>query len=623
MMLGNNIDEEGSLSEYKQNRERNYKIRSHLVTEQFLLTIIKVLSSNVTILRRSLVNIKRFLDAIDRKYYCRDVNTEAMLLTCDMLVATRMANPNTLMDENVLIFKVQTLLTDQYEECRDNLIIPTIKLSRTEMPEDELEFINVSLDFNLKYNKIISEKDLLYEIASEISTCAYTDFKKVFVKFRKIITDFYNFFRSTDSDSNVNQIVHTSESTFIDYLKETMDSIKNPESALITGIKYLNSSLGPRNGFQNKNAYIFYANTNSFKSAFLLHIARMIQKYNADRVIKRYLETGKIPTILFVECENDDDEDNERLFKMVSHKNLGSCSSKEELEQMWNKIYKEDPNNPIDISFLHVDARSMSVQDIDNTIESLNEEGYEVICTIIDYLEMIAPAQEDAGKDIRLQYKNIAESLLNLAKNRSIPVITAHQLNRAGGALLANSKMQGKSNVLADMTNEYIGESYAIEKAMSYSAFIDIEERDGKKYLVYKRNKTRYSRFGKEYFVHEIHDGIILEDDLELDHPLSLDKIPDGETSINMTNSSKEGSRGKYDIRTNVTEPKPVAANKPIEEPLNRRHSPMSLLLNYNDWFNYIDKLGLENICEIQSEITIGNSVLEKVGDSYYYFLDV
>mgnify|MGYP003551568311 FL=1 len=39
MMLGNNIDEEGSLSEYKQNRERNYKIRSHLVTEQFLLTI--------------------------------------------------------------------------------------------------------------------------------------------------------------------------------------------------------------------------------------------------------------------------------------------------------------------------------------------------------------------------------------------------------------------------------------------------------------------------------------------------------------------------------------------------------------------------------------------------------
>ena len=89
-----------------------------------------------------------------------------------------------------------------------------------------------------------------------------------------------------------------------------------------------------------------------------------------------------------------------------------------------------------------------------------------------------------------------------------------------------------------------------------------------------------------------------------------------------MTNSSKEGSRGKYDIRTNVTEPKPIATNKPIEEPINRRHSPMSLLLNYNDWFNYIDKLGLENICEIQSEITIGNSVLETVGDSQYYFLD-
>lgn len=625
MMLGNNIDEDGSLSEYKQNKKGNH-FRSHLVSEQFLLTIIKVLSSNLNILRRSLVNIKRFLDVIDRKFYCRDVNTEAMLLTCDMLVATRMTNPNNLLDENMLIFKVDTLLTDQYEECKDHLIIPTIKLSRTELPESELEFIDVSIDYNLKYSKIISEKDDLYDLASEISTCAYTDFKNIFGKFRKLVTDFYNFFRSTDSDSTANQIVHTSEPTFVDYLKETMDAIKNPDSALITGIQYLNSALGPRGGFQNKSAYIFYANTNSFKSAFLLHLARMLQKYNVDRVIKKYQETGKIPTILFIEGENDDDEDNERLFKMVAHKNLGNCSSEGEMEQIWQKTYQNDPNNPIDISFLHVDARSMTVQDIDNTIESLQEEGYEVIACIIDYLEMIAPAPEDSGKDIRLQYKTIAESLLNLAKNRAIPVITAHQLNRAGGAMLVNSKMQGQSNVLANMTNEYIGESYAIEKAMSFSAFIDIEERDGKKYLTFKRNKTRYSRFGKEYFVHEIHDGIILEDDLGLDKPLSLDKIPDNGTDINVgIKDSNVGERGKIDIRTKkpqtITEIKPEKP-KIDENDRTKKFHPMALLLNFDDWFNYIDISGLEGIAEVQDEINIENSVVMTVGESQYYFLN-
>lgn len=619
MVLGN-IDEDGSFSEFKLNKKQNYKIKSHLVSERFLLTIIKVLSSSLTVTRRSLNNIKKFLDVIDRKYYCRDTNIEAMLLTCDMLVATRMSNPNSIIDINTLLFKTDTLLTDQYEECKDHLIQPTIQLSRTEQPADELEFVDVSLDYNLKYNKIIAEKDDLYELASEISTCAYTDFKTVFEKFRNLITDFYNFFRSTDSQTGANQVVHTSESTFVDYLKETLDAIKNPESALITGIQYLNSSLGPRGGFQNKNAYIYYANTNSFKSAFLLHLARMIQKYNADRVIKKFKETGRIPTILFVEGENDNDEDNERLFKMVAHKNLGNCTSDDEMIQTWEKTYGKDPDNPIDISMLHVDARSMTVQDIDDTIESLNEQGYDVICCIIDYLEMIAPDREDSGKDIRLQYKNIAESLLNLAKNRNIPVITAHQLNRAGGALLSNSKMQGQTNVLANMTNEYIGESYAIEKAMSYSAFIDIEEHNGHKYLVYKRNKTRYSRFGKEYFVHEIRDGIILDDDIGLSQPLSLDKIPDSDTAINITNKN-EGSRGIYDIRTKKPEEEKKNIDKDgIVKPV-KQISPLVYLLDFNDWYNYIGKYPLDEICEIQDEINICDAKIQTVGDSEYYFI--
>lgn len=618
--------EEDSFSEYKINKKNEYKIKSHLVSERFLLMIIKVLSSSLIVKRRTLNNIKKFLDVIDRKYYCRDTNIEAMLLTCDMLVATRMKSPNSIIDINTLLFKTDTLLTDQYEECKDHLIQPTMQLSRTEQPNDELDFVDVSLDYNLKYHKVIANKDELYELASEMTTCAYTDFKSVFDKFRKLVTDFYNFFRSTDTETETNQVVHTSDSSFVDYLKETLDAIKNPDSALITGIQYLNSSLGPRGGFQNKNAYIFYANTNSFKSAFLLHLARMIQRYNADRVIQRYKETGRIPTILFVEGENDNDEDNERLFKMVAKKNLGNCTSDDEMSQIWERTYSSDPDNPIDISMLHVDARSMTVQDIDDTIESLNEQGYDVICTIIDYLEMIAPSQEDSGKDIRLQYKNIAESLLNLAKNRNIPVITAHQLNRAGGAMLSNSKMQGQSNVLANMTNEYIGESYAIEKAMSYSAFIDIEEHDGKKYLIYKRNKTRYSRFGKEYFVHEIHDGIILDDDLGLSKPLSLDRVPDGQTTINMTNDSNHGSRGIIDIRTKKPEEeKPVIKKEEEPKALNsevKEISPMIYLLDFNDWYNYIPKFGLEDVCEIQEEIGLCNSHIDMIGESEYYFLD-
>ena len=94
------------------------------------------------------------------------------------------------------------------------------------------------------------------------------------------------------------------------------------------------------------------------------------------------------------------------------------------------------------------------------------------------------------GKDNRLQLKNIADDLLSLAKNRDIPVITAHQINRSGGAVLTNLKNQGGVNAISQMTNEFIGESYGIEQAVSWSAFIDIEIHGEDRWLMFKRNKS-------------------------------------------------------------------------------------------------------------------------------------
>ncbi len=273
-----------------------------------------------------------------------------------------------------------------------------------------------------------------------------------------------NFFRSTDDSTDINAIMHTSDPTFFDYLYDTYEAIRNPASALQTGWVALNSALGPRGGFLNKNLYVFHANTNSFKSALLLHIARMVKEYNAAKVIDEYKKSGKVPTVLFIEMENDFDEDNERLYKITAKKDIGKCTSREELHSSW--LHSFDANkaeNPIDISFLHVDARSVSVDDIDKIIELLEEEGFHVIMTIVDYIALIKPRAEDMNRENRLQLKNIADDLLSLAKSRNIPVVTAHQLNRSGGAVLTNLKMQGGANAVKQMTNEFVGESYGID----------------------------------------------------------------------------------------------------------------------------------------------------------------
>lgn len=583
-------------SEFKR-RKPNKKYRSHLVSERFLLMIIKVLASDITVNRRSLANIKRFLTIIDRDYYCRSENIEAMLLVCDLLVSIRTKNPHGVSLES-LTYKVENLLVEPYDKVRDQLIIPQINVAKDELPEDDLEYITNSLDQNLKFSYILDVKDNLIELTNDIETSSYTDFPNLLHQYRDLVTSIMNFFRSTDSSSMTNEIVHTGDPTFLDILYDTYEAIRNPASALQTGWQALNSALGPRGGFQNKNLYCLHANTNSFKSAMLLHISRMIKEYNASRVIDEFKRTGKIPTVLHISMENDNDEDNERLYKTVVKKDLGKCTSREELNQSWEHNFgnsNSEEENPIDISFLHVDARSLSVDEIDVIIENLEEEGYRVIACVVDYLGLIKPRMEDMGKDNRLQLKNIADDLLSLAKNRDIPVITAHQINRSGGAVLTNLKNQGGVNAISQMTNEFIGESYGIEQAVSWSAFIDIEIHGEDRWLMFKRNKSRYkNKFGTETFVMKIRDGIIIDDDIYLSTPLSLPKIPDGIGTDDA--NQNQGSRGIIDIRDNKHKTPPKdhlikvkSSTEEREDFLNSKEKVPIEYIDWNNWIYYLD----------------------------------
>ena len=590
MRVGQINSNNASSNKYRKRK----KFRSYMVSERFLLSIIKILASDNTILRRQLINIKRFLDVVDREYYASDNHIDAMLITCDSLLDTKMKLGTSLKLDDI-IFNINLLLPDEdYEEVKNNLIIPQIQVAKTDSIETELSYVSASLDQNLQFSYILDVKEDLIDLSSELTTCSYKDFPDVLKAFRTLLTDMTAYFRSTDTSDTLNKIMHTSDPAFYDYLYDTYEAIRNPSSSLQTGWVALNSALGPRGGFINKNLYIFHANTNSFKSALLLHIARMIKQYNAPKLMEEFKLTGKIPTILFIEAENDLDEDNERLYKMVAKKDIASNTGRAELTDSWKHTFDMDKeNNPIDIAMLHVDARSLSVDDIDMNIDMLEEEGYHVIACLADYIGLIKPREEDLGKENRIQLKNIADDLLSLAKNRNIPVITAHQLNRSGGAILTNTKMQGGSNAVMQMSSEFVGESYGIEQAASWSMFIDVETHEGKKYLTCKRGKARgdrsgSSKFGLEYFVLEIKNGIVIEDDIYLPRPLYFEAIPN--TDVNNNNNNGIGERGVIDIRDKPkTPPKDHTLTiKPTQETLQSSGISISDLL-MDDWISDLE----------------------------------
>lgn len=616
-------DNYSTISDYKRTKPKR-KIRSFLVSERFLLTIIKILASDATIMRRKVMNIKSFLEIIDRDYYEKDKNLEAMLIVADSLVDSRIKNGKG-PELETLLFKVDVLLSDdEFEDVKNNLIIPQIKVSKTDYVDDDIAYVSESLDQNLKFGFILDTKEDLINLTSELTRCSYKDFPEIMMNYRNLITAIMNFFRSTDDSTDINSIMHTSDPTFFDYLYDTYEAIRNPASALQTGWVALNSALGPRGGFLNKNLYVFHANTNSFKSALLLHIARMVKEYNAAKVIDEYKKSGKVPTVLFIEMENDFDEDNERLYKITAKKDISKCTSREELLSSW--IHSFDSNkseNPIDISFLHVDSRSISVDDIDKIIELLEEEGFHVIMTIIDYIALIKPRAEDMNRENRLQLKNIADDLLSLAKSRNIPVVTAHQLNRSGGAVLTNLKMQGGANAVKQMTNEFVGESFGIEQAVSWSMFIDIEVHDGHKFLTMKRNKSRYQgKYGVEYFVYEIRDGIIIDDDIYLPKPLHLLEVP-GSIPENEA-SYAVGERGVVDIRDKPKTPPKDHVIKIKQEENEENSSGFSMLdyINASDWVDYTESAGFDNlvVCSDEEIYYDNDNEINIIGETEYCF---
>lgn len=604
---------------YRKNKgKQGGHIRSHLVSEKFMLLLIKILSNTDSIHMRPLYNMERFISKIDRDYYFKDPSLTALILTVESFINMRIRMSGKPIDVASLITKVNTLLTNEINsEIRDNLVIPTIELSKKDVGTDafDIDFVYDTIETTLKVYKIIQEKDKLIEISNDIDG-GTDDLGELVQKYRNIINRIVEYFHETDNDNDVNEIVHTKDSTFKEELRETYHNVKNPSTVLKTGLQMFNDFLGV-GGFMNGKYYMIYANTNSFKSALLMHIAKWIQKYNSDSFVNNPDFKGKIPTVLFVSCENSKQEDLERYYKMKVGCDIGNCNDADDMETKWNQ---NDTDSIIDISFIHSKARDVSLSKIEVVIDTLSDSGYKVIAVIYDYIELMKPEDDMMRLETREKLGRLSENCLNLAKTRNIPVITAMQMNREGGKILDQTKDSGEQNAILKLNNGYIGESYNIEKSTDFSFFIDLEYNPytNKKYLLFKKNKCRFSRLGIESFAHEIKSGIVIEDDLFEPEPtsvLSLSYDKDGENAVS-TKNTKVGNRGSLDKRPDrgkettlkKSEPTPVSKENVKEE------NGRAIV-----WWMYSKLLELSDVMRTSVNNTTFSS-LEEIVDNKYYF---
>lgn len=546
------------------------RMRYSIITERFLTSVLKILVSDTEVQKRSINNLIKLFNSLDlRYYYDRDITVGTLIKVIELIIGNRLINKNNI-DVDNFILEIESLVSNENNgDCINNLIIPTLLNAKGNIYPHDLEIMNTGLDIQLKYGKIIMMADDLTQVFNALRTSTGADLIEALGNMRSLFSNALEYFRETDTQIGVNNIIHTSDPEFMDTMIETYQKMTNPASVLRTGLQLYNKLLSVRGGFEGGKFYMIYAKINSFKSALLEQITRMIQQYNSEIFIEDYKKSGRRPTILMVSLENSLVEDNSRLFKMYTEYDIEVMKNIDEMRNIWLKHYSKT-DSFIDISMYHGDAGSVKVSDIKNMIDTLNDEGYKVIALVLDYFELLKAEEDYARLEVRMQHTKNGDGLLNIAKTYDIPVITAHQLNRVGDATLMNAKDSGAMNVVQLMNNQFIGESFGIEKSVSHSTFINIEKNpfDGKVYLTVKSNKNRSKQSDVDYFVHEIKDGIYLEDDIDLPEPLSKRAITvDNGNELDFHVDTNEGKRGVKDPTRHKIAPKVNQENELYQKP--------------------------------------------------------
>jgi hypothetical protein len=540
------------------------------------------------------------MNIIDFDYYSKDFEVLSLLNAIKITIKHRISTIN--FNKDIVLAEVEAELVENLKEQCENTIIPIILLGES-ASNKELEFINETIEINLKYSTAILAKDRLIDVITDLTSGKITNLKSTMDKYKSIINLINEEFRKSDNLST-NNLIHSSDTDYLSGIYDVYNDLRHPKYSLKTGIKAFNNMLSEQGGFIPSCYYIIYASINSFKSAILQYIANWIMLYNSDNYIDTVRKTGKIPTVLVYQFENTRKENMQRDFLMRTGISLKDVKNTDEVKKMWNTQYNRT-NSIIDITTIYAEAGTVRVSDIKKQIHVLNENGYNVVACIIDYLELLRCEDEDVHLDNRLKLGNISSSLHVLAIMEEIVVITAMQMNRNAEIMIADKKLSGESNIVRHMGRQFIGESYGIDKPVDFSMFIALERSiyDNKLYLTCKKEKCRYKRTPTDYFVHEIRNGLYLEEDYLTDKTVSKPSIaPDTSNDINIYMKQGEeniikGKRGATSVREGESKKITIKPKEEIVEDDQIEKIMANLGDPYGDNF-YIDLFGTNKYTE-------------------------
>ena len=192
--------------------------------------------------------------------------------------------------------------------------------------------------------------------------------------------------------------------------------------------------------------------------------------------------------------ENGVKESVERLFSMCVGSGMLNYTLDDAIDILKNQgNLRLNNDDPIDIIIKFKPNLSVDTSYLYTLTEDLEDEGYEVICVLQDYIKRIRSVEGGFGGDLRLQLGAIINEFKTFATLKNIPVITASQLNRIATSSIDEARTKNKADLVRLIGRSNVGESNLIIENSDWIGLIAPEkDKEHNRYLGVQRVKSRY-----------------------------------------------------------------------------------------------------------------------------------
>jgi RecA/RadA recombinase len=434
-----------------------------------------VLSENTNVHRNSLVSLRTVLSKIQESMFENNQECIIRFRFCKAVLDTKLVKK--LIKRDLVLRDVYGVVGNNFENLDPN--------NFNELCNEDIKWVEDTIVSCMDTVFINNEILELRNVCDEYINANYINKMNYANRVKEKVGFMQTQFRRNDIDRDAdNQVFRLSNSE--SSINDLYVRMNRPSYKLMTGMQGVNDILG--GGFEGSRVYCFFGLPGEGKTVTLLNLLYQIKKYNKEYECR---DKTKRPCLVLLTMENQVYESICTLFNIAcSSEDINNYTPEEALQLMMAKELAVTMDSPIDIIVKYKPINSVDTNYLYKLTEDLEDEGYEVIGLIQDYIKRIKPL--DDNKEPRFILGNVINDFKNFAIYKDIPVISASQLNREAARIVDDGRDSKKNDLVRKLGRANIGESSLIDENLDGSIFLTPEWVGDDKYMGIKLTKHRY-----------------------------------------------------------------------------------------------------------------------------------